>query len=266
MRAIKGYKDEWRIQEYLLITFFISWLAWGLLVLLTVLGAITLMSPLGIILFVLGGFGPTISAIMCIEGNITTKSVFKFIFTHQKKTFWVFGLFALLIIAVVALSSMELNPAEPWYLLPILLIITTLVGGGNEELGWRGTLQPTLERIIARRVKNKTLAFCLTMVLIGAVWGLWHLPLWFVTGSTHQAMPFALFILMAVLLSFYLGYIYRRTGSVLYCMIFHGLANVMLSAFIIKINWILIVGLLVMLILAIVLPKPKLASEKEGNS
>lgn len=253
MRAIKGYKDEWRVQEYLLITFFISWLAWGLLVLLTVLDTITLVSPLGIILFVLGGFGPTISAIMCIEGKITFKGVMSFIFQKRKGTFWVFALFAILLVLTTVLSSRELNPAEPWYILPVLLLITTFFGGGNEEPGWRGTLQPTLERIVEQRIKNKRVAFVATALIIGLVWGLWHLPLWFVPGASQQSIPFFLFMAMAILLSFFLGCIYRRTSSVFYAMLMHGLSNVLLSALVIKVNWILVVGLLAMLILSVVL-------------
>lgn len=267
MRAIKGYKDEWRVQEYLLITFFISWLAWGLLVLLTVLNVITLTNPFGMLLFVIGGFGPTISAILCIEGQITIKKIFSFIFQKQKGTLWVLLLFAGLLILTFTTSSRELNPAEPWYLLPVLLLVTTFLGGGNEELGWRGTLQPTLERIIERRIKNRRVAFVVTMTVIGLIWGLWHLPLWFVAGSTQQGIPFHLFMIMAILLSFYLGCIYRRTGSVFYVMIAHGLSNVLLTALIVKINWILVVGLLIMLILAIILADKKkpAQSNKAGN-
>lgn len=58
MHTIKGYKDEWRIQEYVLITFFISWLSWGILILLTNLKAITFNHPLGMILFGVGGIWP----------------------------------------------------------------------------------------------------------------------------------------------------------------------------------------------------------------
>lgn len=263
MRAIKGYKDEWRVQEYLLITFFISWLAWGLLVLLTVLNAITLASPLGILLFVIGGFGPTISAIMCIESKITAKKVFAFMFQKQKRSLWTLLLFSGLLILTIALSSRELNPAMPWYVFPIVLVVTTFLGGGNEELGWRGTLQPTLERIIERRIKNKYLAFIATMIIIGLIWALWHLPLWFVPGSTQQGIPFVLFVVMAILLSFYLGYIYHRSNSVFYTMIFHGLSNLLLSIFIIKVNWIMVVGLLAMLILSIILAGRTKASKPD---
>lgn len=265
MRTIKGYLDQWRIQEYLLIAFFISWLSWGILILLTALGAVKFASPLGIILFGIGGFGPTISAFMCIDGKLSWRKVRDFIFSHQKRTFGYLLLFAILEITAVALSSMEVNPTMPWYALPLVFIMCTLIGGGNEELGWRGTLQPLLDRVFAKRLPNKTLRFTVISLLIGAIWGVWHLPLWFVSGSTQQSMPFGWFFLSTLLLSFWLGCIYYKTHSVLFCMLFHGLSNVLMSFFVIKINWILIVGFLLITLLSVgvvALSKPSPAKPK----
>lgn len=242
MHKIKGYRDEWRIQEYLLITFFISWLSWGILITLTALGMTSFHSALGTILFVIGGFGPTISAILCLEGKLSLRKVWHFIVDHRPKTFGFFLLFATLVTAIIGLSSLETNPAIPWYSLPILLIVVSLVGGGNEELGWRGTFQPILERVMGKKIKNPFLNFAVSSLIVGAVWALWHLPLWFVNGSGHQGMNFGLFALSAICLAFWLACLYRRTGSVLYCMILHGLTNLLLSFFVIKVNWILILG------------------------
>lgn len=242
MRTIKGYLDEWRVQEYLLITFFISWLSWGILILLTAIKAIEFNSPIGIILFGIGGFGPTISGIMCIEGKLTWKKLKTFIFGHRKHTIGYLVLFAILEAAVIGLSSMETNPDFAWYYLPIAFLACTLVGGGNEELGWRGTLQPIMERVIDKKIKRRTSGFVITTIIVGAIWAIWHLPLWFVAGSTQQSMNFGLFALSTIVLAFWLACIYRQTGSVFYCMILHGLSNVLMSFFLIKVNWILVLG------------------------
>lgn len=263
MRTIKGYLDEWRVQEYLLITFFISWLSWGILILLTALNIVELNSPLGMLLFAIGGFGPTISAIMCLEGKITFKKVIRFIF-HSKKGSWsYFLLFAVLSIACVGLSSFETNPAMPWYILPIVLLVCTFVGGGNEELGWRGTLQPVMERIMSKKVKHKTWSFVLATLLVGVIWVLWHLPLWFVAGSSQQSINFALFAISAVLLSFWLACLYRRTHSVFYCMLLHGLTNLLMSFFVIKVNWILCLGYTLMTVLALILSRNTTPVQKD---
>ncbi len=273
MRSIKGYLDEWRVQEYLLITFFISWLSWGILILLTNLKAITFVSVPGIILFTIGGFGPTISAIMCIEGKLSWKKIKRFIFDSRKGSFWYLLVFGALETCIIAFSSRELNPAissaTPAVAIISLIItffIVTLFGGGNEELGWRGTLQPLLEQVIAKKIKNKTLSFSVATVCTGVIWALWHGPLWFVAGSTQQSINFLWFALSCIVLSFLLACLYRRTQSVFYCMVLHGLSNLLMSLFVVKVNWILCVGLIITTALSILLvqktkPVKKLSEE-----
>lgn len=271
MRKIKGYLDEWRIQEYLLIAFFISWLSWGILILLTALNVIQFKSFVGLLLFGIGGFGPTISAILCLDGKLTWRKVGKLIFRRQKHTWYYLILFTILAALITGLSSMETNPTMPWYSLPIVFIFCTFIGGGNEELGWRGTLQPLLERTVGKRIQNRVFSFIITSFIVGAVWAIWHLPLWFVNGSMQQSIPFGWFALAALLLSFWLGCIYRRTSSVFYCMLFHGFMNLLNSYFILKINWLIIAGYVVTTLLAIILAykaQARFGQEKldHGNS
>lgn len=253
MRTIKGYLDEWRVQEYLLITFFISWLSWGVLILLTALGIAKFTDPIGMIFFVIGGFGPTISAIMCIDGKLSLKKIANFIFTRKKRTFGYLLLFIILEILVVSLSAAGTNAEMPLYALPFVFLICAFMGGGNEELGWRGTMQPLLEKIFSKKIKNPVSSFIVTTLLVGVVWALWHLPLWFVNGSTQQGINFGWFAIDAVIQSFVLACVYRRTGSVFNCMLLHGLINVLMSFFVVQINWIMIIGTILMVILATLL-------------
>lgn len=253
MHTIKGYKDEWRIQEYLLLTFFISWLSWGILILLTALGIVKFASVVGMIFFAIGGFGPTIAAIICIEGKISFKKVLNFIFEHKARTVGYLLLLAVLEALFIALSSSQTNPDMPWYALPLVFVVCTLFGGGNEELGWRGTMQPVLSRALSKHIKNRVLCFIAAMLIIGLVWAIWHFPLWFVQGSTQQGMPFYLFLVATVLQAFWLGCIYARTRSVFFCMLFHGLSNVLMSFFVVEVNWLLLLGFTAMTVLAVFL-------------
>ena len=91
-----------------------------------------------------------------------------------------------------------------------------------EELGWRGYV---LDRLQAIRS-----AFMATLIL-GLVWSLWHLPLFFVEG-TYQAglgigtLEFWLFMIGIVPLSFAFTWVYNNTNrSILAVILFHGMVN-----------------------------------------
>ncbi|MCK2372907.1 CPBP family glutamic-type intramembrane protease, partial [Escherichia coli] len=56
-----------------------------------------------------------------------------------------------------------------------------LVGGGVEELGWRGIAQPELAR------RHGPLPAAL---VVGLVWALWHLPLFHIPGVSQYGGSF----------------------------------------------------------------------------
>lgn len=228
-----------KLTKYLMMTFLISEIAWGGLALLTSLNIISFTHPLGTILHIIGGFGPTIAAFFILKEKATIKDILKSIFSYRKKSlifFWGFCIFEILIIG---LSSRQFNPLLPGYLIPLIFLQAIFIYGGEEELGWRGIMQPILE---------KKLNFPTAAIITGSVWGIWHIPLWFVNGSSQQNMPFLFFLVLAIILSFWLAVIYKKTECVFACSVFHGLTNTLLSVFVIKVNALLIAGLLAMLI------------------
>ncbi|MFI3257626.1 MAG: CPBP family intramembrane glutamic endopeptidase [Spirochaetales bacterium] len=231
-----------QLRNYLITTFSITWISWWLLATLTSNNILPFTHPIATIIFTIGGFGPTVAALAVLPKKLTRNSVCEFIFSYRKNTIGYLFLFSALWILVVGISSLETNPALPWFALPIVLAMTTFIGGGNEELGWRGIMQPILE---------SKLPFFSATLITGCVWAVWHLPLWFIVGSTQSTMSFVAFSVLAVLLSFWLAALYKKTKSVFVCCVFHGLSNLLLSFFIIKINWILIVGLLSVTVLAV---------------
>lgn len=232
-----------KLKKYLIRTFAISWISWLLLALLVKNNILTFSSAIGTILFVAGGFAPTISAVSLQEEK-TFKSIMNFIFFHRRKSIFFLLLFCLLETLTIGLSSMEINPEIPPYAIPIIFLMCTFVGGGNEELGWRGTMQPILE---------EKAAFPIATLITGIVWSIWHLPLWFIEGTTQQNIPFFLFSIFAVFLSFWLACVYKTTNCVFYCSVLHGLSNLLMSIFVIKVNWILAIGLIIMNIAAVIL-------------
>lgn len=231
-----------RLCKFVIMTFIITGLAWGSLATLTKISIVSFTHPIATLLHIIGGFGPTIASLFVLEEKISFKSAVKFIFHYRQKTIIYFWILAAMAIAIIGISSMEFNSALPWYLIPIVFLQAVFIYGGEEELGWRGIMQPILE---------KKFSFPIATIITGTVWGVWHIPLWFVEGSSQQNMAFSFFLVLGVLLSFFLAALYKRTQCVFVCNVFHGLINTLLSVFVIKLNLRLVLGLIIMLVYSI---------------
>ena len=119
---------------------------------------------------------------------------------------------ALPLIAVLMESATELQLAP---VSPLALIVFILVIG--EELGWRGYAQPNLEM----RHSAVTAA-----ILVGVLWGFWHLPTFFIPGMPQAGIPLTAFILFTTAFSVLAAWLLRRSKrSVLIAMLFHGSFN-----------------------------------------
>ncbi|HKE23831.1 MAG TPA: CPBP family intramembrane glutamic endopeptidase, partial [Bryobacteraceae bacterium] len=97
----------------------------------------------------------------------------------------------------------------------IAIIFSTPVQAG-EEVGWRGYALP---RMAAR------LGFGPASIVLGAIWGLWHLPLFFVPGEDY-GQPFFVFAMGTTALSVAIAWLYANTkGSLLLTMLMHSAVN-----------------------------------------
>lgn len=96
--------------------------------------------------------------------------------------------------------------------------LVLLVGGPlGEEFGWRGYALPALAAHMNRKAAS---------LIVGAVWGLWHLPLFFMAGAAQSQMPMALFMTSTVSLSVIFAALFWRSGqSVLPCLVLHTAIN-----------------------------------------
>jgi len=97
-----------------------------------------------------------------------------------------------------------------------LIFLTMILGGGLEELGWRGVAQPLLERRF-RRLTSAT--------IVGVAWAVWHVPLFFIHGVAQYGASFPLFAADVLGNAFLLAWIYGGTGSILVCVLFHAASN-----------------------------------------
>jgi membrane protease YdiL (CAAX protease family) len=100
--------------------------------------------------------------------------------------------------------------------------LTFLVQGGNEEPGWRGLMQPELQKRFSPLV---------AALIVSVAWSLWHLPLYlngFYPGDLVGGMLGG--FIFRILLSIFLAWFYNRSGGNLFLMMFlHTSFNTMVN-------------------------------------
>ncbi len=101
----------------------------------------------------------------------------------------------------------------------LVMFFDSLIRGPlGEELGWRGYLQLEL---------NKRFSLLKSSLIVGAIWGVWHLPLWFVSGfqGANLLLYILFFMLGLVAFSVIIGEVYARGGNLLYAILLHQMLN-----------------------------------------
>ncbi len=106
-------------------------------------------------------------------------------------------------------------------------VVTALIGGVGEELGWRAVLQPSLERRFGR--------FKGTCV-VGLIWAYWHLPanLAGYNDPVHPVLTALVFFPLGVVaMSFGFAWLFRKSRSVWPAALAHGANNTLSTAFLV---------------------------------
>ena len=103
--------------------------------------------------------------------------------------------------------------------LPLMLgaiLVSTWVQAG-EEVGWRGYALPRLAIHLGLGGAS---------VLLGIIWALWHLPLFFLQANGSEGQSFPIYVLHVTALSVAMSWLYWRTeGSLLLVMLMHASVN-----------------------------------------
>lgn len=222
-----------------IVTFFclayaLSWAFWGLVIAVPETG-------LAGLAYYAGGFGPFVAALITVTlFGRSPWSWFKSLWRWRVAArFWLFALLFPIAMAVGASLVFGLAGGETAWgdvaarlaLWPATFAAVTLVGGGNEELGWRGFALPELQANLS--------PMGATMIL-GVLWALWHIPLIGATGGGWSAflltradmIPFAVTLVSISAHAFWYTWLYNRTGSVLLCVLLHGGYNAANHAFV----------------------------------
>lgn len=213
---------------FFVLTYLISWILWlpsvlrsnGLPNLPEIVGLPGMFAVLG----------PTIAAFVLIgleSGRAGMGRLFRRAFeTGFSAWWWLPTLFLMPVIGLLTAGVLSLLGTEipewtaPTLVAALITAVTILfVGGGLEEFGWRGY---ALDRM--QSGQNAVVA----SLVLGFFWGLWHLPLFFIDGTTQAeaAIPVWQFILQIMVLSVLFTWLYNNTrGSLLVAILFHTIGN-----------------------------------------
>lgn len=77
-------------------------------------------------------------------------------------------------------------------------------------------MQPKLE---------KATNFIVSVLIVGIVWSIWHLPLWLIKGTVQSALPFGMYTALAIILSFGFTALYKYTNNIFLTVLSHAWFN-----------------------------------------
>lgn len=218
------------IGNFLGLTFVSTWVLWTLVIRASAANgpaSHTALLALGGPVFLLGVFAPGLVALALTARDEGRSGV---VILVGRIVRWRVSLrfyaFALLLMPVTKLSVAVLfhvfTGAWPTFgeTRPGLLLVATLLstfGQAGEEVGWRGYLLP--------RLTERT-GLGGASLIVGAIWAMWHLPLFFAPGADTYHQSFPLYLLQVTAYSIALAWLYWRTGgSLLLTMFAHSAFN-----------------------------------------
>jgi len=209
---------------FLTLTFIISWIAWGIIAILTHLDLAQFGDTTVMIGFVIGGTSPAISAFVT-KRKFDKEQFHDFLKQHIKFKVNIGWYFWLILMPYILtgipwfLNFLSTGKTEPIFNQPLYMVLAFLpmmiIGGGLEEIGWRGLLLPEL-------LKKQSKFFA--SLIVGVIWVIWHFPLWFVKDSPQADLNLGLFAITVISMS-YLFTILWETRSIGMCILFHAFFN-----------------------------------------
>lgn len=217
-----------RVVTFVVLAYAFTWALW-IPVGLAARGTITLpVSP--VVLLLLGGFGPLVAAVGMTarhQGTAGVRALFGQLDPRRGPKRWFLIPLLLVPLHLVPVAGHLAGGGTPptgaelagiVLVFPFHLVLVATVGGGlDEEMGWRGYALPAL-----LRTTNPVAA----SIVVGLIWAPWHLPLWLDPTSSQAAYPFTVYLMNTVSLSVLFGWMYCASRGNLAVVIWaHALAN-----------------------------------------
>lgn len=175
---------------------------------------------LNILFLIIGGGSSAIWGIIISLKSKKTNSALRILtdFFDVRQPVAMYGIVAAFLAIVFApqLLSAKIADGVKWYSF-LIMFLQSIIFGGIEELGWRYTFQPIVE---------KRIPFAIATIITFIAWGSWHYMYFYMTSSL-QYIQHIQFLIGLLGSSFILGAIYKVSGSLWLCVLYHCLLNVL---------------------------------------
>lgn len=218
------------LTTFFVLTYAAAWLLWMPLVVFQD----TLPEVLALFLVLLGSWVPSSVAILLIatlHGRVGVRKLFRRLLKWRVGLRWYVVVLILPMLVLLGLSlSVRFGGSSPavdaTIISAVVLLALSIFPGSalGEELGWRGFALPHLQ------ADRSALG---ASIVLGALWGVWHLPLYMSGKDSRPPSIFPAFVIAAIALSVFYTWMYNSTqGSLLIVVLFHAATNLPLTLFI----------------------------------
>lgn len=222
-----GERGMIRLIGYVLLTYAVTWTAWFTSAAFADAAGIGILFGLGGPVFLLGVFAPGLVAIAIVaaeDGRAGVVRLLAQIGRWQVGGRWYLfavGYFIAIKLGAALLQRVITGGWPPFGETPVPLMLGAILvstwSQAGEEVGWRGHALPRLAQCCGLGGAS---------IVLGIVWAVWHLPLFFIEGSGSQGQSFPVYLLHVIALSVAMAWLYWKTRrSLLLVMVMHASVN-----------------------------------------
>lgn len=213
MSVLRDILGGHQVVSFTVLTFLFSWYFWS---------AAAWVPESRSLYLVLGGLGPSLVGLVLIgvmSGGEGVSRVLARLLPGETHPLWfLFSLIGGLLLVVPGIAllmylgevTFALGDLYQVFISFASVFIFSVVG---EEIGWRGFALPRLQREAVAAVSG---------LVVGVIWGVWQIPLWYVPGHIYQSTPMPIFLVYVAGVSVLCTWLYNNTkGSLLVVSLFH---------------------------------------------
>ena len=229
---LKNLTNKYPVSAYFITTFIISWLGAFILIAPKLFSRQVVSTTDGILMFPVMIVGPVAASIILIKINQGKTGLRNLSLRMGKwKVSIKWYLFALITppfliqVTLIFLKTVVSSLYTPNFF--ALGFLFGIPAGSLEEIGWTGYAFPTM---------RMRYGFVKTSVLLGFIWGLWHLPVIDFLGAASPHGKYLIFFAIAFIsamaaIRVMISWIYSKTNSIILAQVMHAVSTSSLVIF-----------------------------------